>query len=441
MSLGNGHEGNGYGALPPIQFEELVGRDTSDSSNRRYHKPPSEYDHEIWHLGWTDGRHGQPQGDNVAIIGARARLAWQERAAAADAEIGQKRALVRNHEGVLFRLRKRLDLIADDHLSLLKERSDNPQSYSLSLWLIYSLAALVLIAADLPLSLKLVAMGYGVTTETQSEINRLSVDDLLKNPYVLVEFWEAMLLALGIALSGVLIKYLLDSFVYREEQKTATRVFTYTLTGILVLFLGTTVYLGIFRASVQRQKHVAELTEQQDGLRRLRGANADPEIDKEIARIEAEKQAELSESNGSVRTVSFIALTLLFPISGGICFSVGWRKLIRCLRFRSVEKALKRAESDYRGEELLSEQARGALASLEAKRARENAAYASGDAYADMLVGIYLHGYERGRNVPETVDAGASLYERCEKAVNKLLAGKLRGRYWEVNPPNARGVK
>lgn len=43
-----------------------------------------------------------------------------------------------------------------------------------------------------------------------------------------------------------------------------------------------------------------------------------------------------------------------------------------------------------------------------------------------MLVRLYMHGYERGRNVPETAGAGASLYDRCEKAVNKLLAGKPR---------------
>jgi CRISPR/Cas system CSM-associated protein Csm2 small subunit len=134
-------------------------------------------------------------------------------------------------------------------------------------------------------------------------------------------------------------------------------------------------------------------------------------------------------------------LTLLFPVAGGICFSVGWRKLIRYLRFRSVDGALKAAESEFKSEELSCEQVRAALAGLEARRAREIAEYASGDAYADMLVGLYLHGYERGRNVPETVDAGASLYERCEKALNKLLAGKLRVRYWEVNPSQAHDVK
>lgn len=419
MSLGNNHEGNGYGALPPIQFEDLVGHDMSDSSNRRYHKPPSEYNHEIWHLGWTDGRHGQPRGDNVAIIQARARLAWQERAAAADIEIGMRAGELRSMEGTLGRLRKRLDLIADDHTNLLRERSENPQSYSLSLWLIYSVVAMVLIAADLPLSLKLVAMGYGIASDS----------------------WGAVLLAVGVAVAGILIKYLLDSFIYRDEQRRITWVFTIPLLLILFLFLGTTFVLGIYRAKEERQTEVYKLRAQRAALQEEYGERPDAATKSAIDRLDSSIALEESEGWVSWRSGSFIMLTLLFPVAGGICFSVGWRKLIRYLRFRSVNRTLRAAESEYKSEELRCEQARGALASLEAKRARENAAYAGGDAYADMLVGLYMHGYERGRNVPETVDAGASLYERCEKAVNKLLAGKLRGRYWEVNPPNARGVK
>jgi hypothetical protein len=60
MSLGNNQDSNGYGLLPPIQFEDTAGLDMSDSSNRRYHKPPSEYKHEIRHLGWTDGTGSPP---------------------------------------------------------------------------------------------------------------------------------------------------------------------------------------------------------------------------------------------------------------------------------------------------------------------------------------------------------------------------------------------
>jgi hypothetical protein len=390
----------------------MAGLDMSDSSNRQYHKPPSEYRHETWHLGWTDGRHGQPPGDNVALIKARAKLAWQERAAAADARIEETRAELKSLKGSLDRLGVRLKIITDHHLSLLHERSENPQSYSLSLWLIYSLVALVLIAADLPLSLKLVAMGYGIESGS----------------------WGAILLALGVALSGILIKYLLDSFVYGEEQEKKRLGVTIPLLLVLLLFLGTTSVLGVYRANVERRTEVERLTTLKSSLEQEQREkfnqdtqNTVDELRNDIVRAESE--------GGFWRTGSFIALTLLFPIAGGICFSVGWRKLIRFLRFRSVSKALMQAESEYKNEELLYERVSGALESLEAKRKRENDDYKIGDAYGDMLERLYMHGYERGRNVPETADAGASLYDRCEKAVNKLLAGKLRAKYWDIPQP------
>jgi len=437
MSFGINNGNNGHGLLPPIRFEDLAVNDMSDSSNRRYHKPPSEYEDQIWHLGWTDGRHGQPAADNVAIIRARAKLLWQERAADADAEIGATRAQVRSLEGSLSRLRERLDLIADDYLKLLRERSDNPQSYSFSLSIIYTLAAVLLLLADLPLSLKLVAMGYGVTTKSDSG----SVDDLFKDPwYVISEYWEAILLAVGVALAGILIKYLLDSLVYRDEQKTPSRVFSFALLGILALFLGTTIYLGIFRADVQRRKNISELTQQLNDLQQQPDAKTNQKVIEAIDELNDDLNRERSESAWSVRTVSFIALTLLFPIAGGICFSVGWRKLVKRLRFRSVARALKKVEQIYGAEALRYEQVRGTLESQEAKRRRENDAYARGDDYAEMLVSLYKHGYARGRNVPETIDAGAGLYIRCEKAVAKLLAGRLRERYWAGQPSSTPDV-
>jgi hypothetical protein len=413
MTPGDNHNGNGYGALPTIQFENMLGLDMSDSSNRQYNKPPSEYRHEVWHLGWTDGRHGQPPDDNVALIASQAKLAWQERAAAADARIEATKAELHSLKGSLSRLDERLKLIAGQHLNLLRERSENPQSYSLSLWVIYSMVAAVLIAADVPLSLKLVAKGYGVESGS----------------------WEAWLLALGVALSGILIKYLLDSFVYGEEQEKKRWFVTVPLLLILLMFLCTTLVLGVYRAGVEQNMTIERLKTRKMVYQQEYSEKQDKATLDLITKADEDlKQAE-AEGRGFWRTGSFVALTLLFPIAGGICFSVGWRKLIRFLRFRSVSQVLGRAESEYKEDELRYERTRGALESLEAKRTREQDAYRSGDDYADVLVRLYMHGYERGRNVPETVDASASLYDRCEKAVNKLLAGKLRTRYWGVPQP------
>jgi hypothetical protein len=432
MALDNygNNNNNGHGTMPPIHFEDLMVNDMSDSSNRNYHKPPSEYEDQVWHLGWTDGRSGQPISDNEAILRARARMLWQQKVTTAETEMGETNALVRSLETPVERLKLKAEQAFNDHSNLLHDRSENPQAYSLSLWVIYWLTAVMLLAADLPLSLKLVAMGYGVTTD--NPIDGKSVDDLLKDPwYVLTEFWEAILLAIGVAIAGIFIKYLLDSLVYREEQKTRSSVFTVTLSVVLALFLVTTVLLGIFRANVQRQKNIAKLTNQVSVLEQQRLGTSDPIIDKAITDLKTLIQQEQTESAWSVRTVSFIMLTLLFPITGGICFSVGWRKLIKVLNLRRTKKASEKTEKDYEAQSLRYEQARGTLEGQTKRLARETAAYASADDYAEMLVSLYRHGYMRGLNVPETMDAGASLYERCEKAVARLLAGKMRAKYWD----------
>jgi hypothetical protein len=438
MAIGsnNGNNGSsGNGALPPIHFENLATDDMSDSSNRRYHKPPSEYEDQTWHLGWTDGRCGQPAGDNESILRARARLAWQHKISASEAEIGATSAVVNIAQSILGRLRNRLDSAVAEHHKLTSERNDNPQSYSLSLWVIYSLAAVCLLAADLPLSLKLVAMGYGVTTENPMDAR--SIDDLFIHPwYVITHFWEALLLAAGIALAGIFVKYFLDAVVYREEQKTLSWVFAATLSGLLVLFIATTFLLGMFRADVQRQKNITDLTNKLSYLEEQRGAKPDPQIDKAITNINTLITGEQGGSRLSVRTISFIALTLLFPIIGGVCFSVGWRKLVKVRRLRRAGKEMAMAEIAFDAGLARYEQARGALESQIKGLERDLTTYATADDYAEMLVNLYRHGYSRGRNVPETIDAGASLYDRCEKAVARLLSGKMRERYWDAPPPS-----
>lgn len=424
---------NGHDAVPLIRFEDMAAHDASDSSNRRYDKPPSEYVDHVWHLGWTDGRCGQPPGDNEAILRARGHLHWQQMRARAEAEVGRLRALAESLSGSVTRLGERVGTLAGLHLKLLEEKRTNPQAFSLSLWVIYTTAAVLLLAADLPLSLKLVAMGYGVTTVNRED--QRSVDDLLKDPYYVVsEFWEAMLLALGIALAGIFVKYFLDAILYREEQRGAGWWFKVSLSGVFTLFFITTILLGVFRSDVQRQQAVNDLTKRQTQLRQQLGSPPDPRVQKAINDTEQEIAKERDEGRMSVRTISFIALTLLFPITGGICFSVGWRKIIKYWGLRQVGKELAALESAFRAESLGYEEARSALEAREAQLARELSSYSTADDYAEMLVNLYRHGYMRGLNVPETIDAGDDLYQRCEKAVARLLAGKMRSRYWGSRP-------
>jgi hypothetical protein len=414
--------------LPAIRFEDQAPGSLSDHSDPKYRKPPSEYDDYVWHLGWTDGRYGQPQENNEAVLRAEAKLKWQQKVAAAEAEIETARARVNQSGESVGRLRPAVEQLRQGRLDMVTERSRNPQAYSLSLWLIYSTVAILLFAADLPLSLKLVAMGYGVTTRD----NNYSVDNLLTNPgYVVTNFWEAMLLALGIALSGVFVKYFIDSAVFDDENQTKSRFFRPFLYGIGALFLSTIVLLGFFRAGVQREESVKQLTQKVEALAEENQQRPDLAISRTITDLQQQIQEQRGESPLSIRTLSFILLTLLFPIVGGICFAVGWRKLIKLRQYRRLAGELEACEARYDAESARYEAERGGLAALEKRLRRELDEYGTSDAYAELQVGLYRHGYMRGRNVPETIDANASLYERCETSVAKLLAKRMRNKYWD----------
>jgi hypothetical protein len=417
-----------------MHFEDMAAQDLSDNSNRKFHKPPTEYDDYVWHLGWTDGRYGQPRDNNEALLRAQAKLRWQREVAAMDAEVAAARARAGRLKDSLDRVRQGYEQLRDIYLAAVRERSENPQAFSMSLWLIYSLVALLLFAADLPLSLKLVAMGYGVTTEDPD--SGRTVDNLLTDPrFVITHFWEAMLLALGIALAGVFVKYFIDSVVYGDERPARPRTFYAVVMVVLVGFLVTTVLLGVFRADQQRNKQVQSLTNQVKELEQQQQRRPSPQLADAINDTRTRIKGLEDESALSVRTVSFIALTLLFPVVGGICFSVGWRKLVKSYHHRKLGKEYRQVDEQYDRALLAHGEAEGAREALEQKLARAVQEYATGDAYAEARVSLYRHGYMRGRNVPETIDAGESLYNRCENSVAKLLAKKMRDTYWDGQNP------
>src|SRR2546423_10848959 len=92
----NGNDG--LTRLPTIHFEDQAVGDLSDHSSPKYHKPPSEYDEQVWHLGWTDGRYGQPPETNESVLRAEAKLKWHQSRGASEREVETARARVRGLE-------------------------------------------------------------------------------------------------------------------------------------------------------------------------------------------------------------------------------------------------------------------------------------------------------------------------------------------------------
>ncbi|MDX6612509.1 MAG: hypothetical protein QOD75_1695 [Blastocatellia bacterium] len=422
--------------------------DPSDGNNRNYRKPPYAYIDEEWHLGWTDGRVGQPPRLNKDIVEARVRTEAAEALLSTQAKMASKETTIAGLSDLLDKRKVRLESKEDFYNKLSDKRNRNYLEFSRSLGYLYLFFAILLFLADIPLSLKLVASGFQVPVEADlpagvapiGSSTKLLIDHLLFHPWVVLgNFWESLALAAGIAFVGIIVKYYVDLIVLRDaETPGPKKLAIVVLTVILFGFVTTIFFLGNFRAEQQSQ---AVRRQVETNLRNENEANKifnsgnpnalrkifrENEITEEVTKRFNDTQA-LSGSKWLIQT--FIALTLLLPIVGGVCFSASGSKLRNAKQYWFALLDYKKLEIECDKLSLSLKKEEGDLQGL-----RENLKQILGDpdrlkSRAELKLGLYLHGYARGQTVPETLEEGASLYERCEKTVTKLLAKKSRERF------------
>lgn len=276
----------------------------------------------------------------------------------------------------------------------------NYKRFSRPMGLFYITISLLLILADMPLSMQLTAEGFDLTPGS----------------------FQAIVLSIGIVLVTIFIKVYYDEYFGRPLEKSVTqfkrknlpglqpptdssdhkdnsiqhdnskqkdypdsdltwirRVWAWRLivkTGILFAIIGTFTVLGYFRFKVFRE------------------AWLDQGIATETA---AEKAAEFDAAFGTPALISFILVTLLFPIVGGVFASLGLDRIQNA-------RQLKRSRAKVQTYARTREKALGQL--MKANHTKEN--YDSymtwckkeqGDFipnYTKYFFSCYLHGYEKG---------------------------------------------
>lgn len=386
-----GGNGSGDAEIPGIVPENDPALAPSDGNNRKYNRPSARYDSEDWGLGWSDGRLGQPPDTEADLLVARAAVEREE-------ELRKTRTQRAAAQAKALALKNRLDLLADEiehlrphHRRLSDRRQRHSSESSLPLASMYLAFGALLFLADVPLSLTLVADGFDIPTwyTIPGTDKTVYVSGIFSEPrLVLYYLWEAMLLALGIALIGIIVKFFVDAVILRDEEEDPprNRWVVGGITAAFLLFVACTLSLGQFRAGI--------------------------------------RAATATKPPVPYETLTFILLTLTFPIAGGFCFSAGWRRLERAkhyyltsLRLRRLERRQQRAFADY-GD------ASESVANF------DQIIGVAGDGLAvsraNLKKNVYLHGYYRGLNVPETRDADESLYGFCEKTLSRMLARKVR---------------
>jgi hypothetical protein len=388
--------GNGFAS--PVVFESDRAVAPSDGNDRGFPRDAAKYREEFWELGWTDGRLGKPLAEALAAVEWRAEVERNEQLSELRAELATAKSKT---ETITTRLGSSPDLLKKlrgDHDKLKVQRLEKVSKSSLPLGIIYTLVGFSLFVADLPLSLTLVARALRIPLR----VGATSVHQLFQNPFGVIfgATWEAMFLAIGIAFSGVFVKFYLDEFTFMAEGESnsdeasapPSRKAPFLMKVILGLFISTTILLGVFRAY---------------GM-------GNPSND----------------FGFYLESLTFIALTLMFPVIGGVCFSAGWNRLEKAKQYYLMQRSISRLETkcEQLQNELVIAEADVTRLEESLKQVEEES---SSNAIKQFKLSLYKHGYLRGYTLPETLHTEDRLFLKAKRITEKFLARDLRSRLWE----------
>lgn len=392
----------------------------SDASNAQHTKPPAEYKDNIWQLGWTDGRYGQPKKTTQDILHHQTRLERIESIKKDQLEIAKWRSLKKTKEEQRQRLESRFNQVNKEYTRLWDIVSNIKDDGSIILAGIYLTISILLLLADVPLSLSLVTVAFKLVSNG-----------------ILGQFGPYFL-AIGIAFSGIFIKYFLDEVIFApriEEKKQPQTLKKVSLWIVLGFYIFTIIVLGVFREQTYIRKEVERnypLVANESDQKKLE--------DKETELKERRQRAfEKSQSEHLFTELAFVVITLMLPLIGGITFSAGWYRLQKAvdkytnrLKLKLIKYSYSRLEKKLNIVSREFYEAAEMLTSVDSNHKLEAEMFEEEDSLAGLLQNLYAHGYERGSNIPETLNNNESLYERCRTSLEKLLAKKTRRSTWNI---------
>lgn len=349
-----------------------------------------------WKAGHADSRRGQRRAEFDDVVRASAEFFKQEFLSVSKAQTEELGEEMDAKKAVRDRAKTGYDACAS-HLEIISGLfRANPRSISLLLVIAYLTVAALLVAADIPLALVLTQQGFDLS------LGRPPLEDLLKRPWAVFQNnWEVVILAVGLALSTVYIKIFHDAHAATRIPTTAPdsdapgarrHWFDWF---VLTLTLGTILVLGAFRYATNQ---------------RYAAAGAMVPL--------------FSPTQDAIITlVTFVMITLVFPVIGGVCLSLG-------LDHWHNRKALRRAKEDAARSHREYLEASDAVESLQRTLAEWTAVHGwcSTAAFVEtvqkLLSATYNHGYQRGWM--ETFRSGADIVSSAIRLRAYMVAHRLR---------------
>lgn len=324
----------------------------------------------------------------------------------------------------------------------------NPRSFSRTIGWSYLVISLFLILADIPLALELTSDGLDLSIIPKSQ----GIEYLFKNfGEVVTSHWEVFILSIGIALCTVYIKIYYDEFLGRPLDKQVlyfknlsenNKLKTEDIEGIKRTEKKRTMIKSVVLA-------ISFLTIVSLGIFRYRTVLLSPETAVTPGR------KELYELPGGIMVaIVFISLTILFPLIGGICASLGVNNIHNYKLLKRADKALEKARSK---QEEFNIQMEGIIVKYNIWKSylfrflsfHEQSAWADGDIgrmyhsvdelseteeeIRDYLIACYIQGYNEGLLNPIPLTSENDLFSKAQGLRNRIISQKSNSRLLERN--------
>ncbi len=401
--------------------------------------PTAAYDEKLWNVGWTDGASGQPPEHGEQLV----RAYNDHRTERMRYELAQMKSVAETRASVLkdwlSRMKPDVERSRQELAQLESQQLQDPHEFSLVTGTLYVIVAFILMLSDMPLSLSLVAEGFRLPLKKEIEATgrTVSLPDLFSRDWqeVLQYLWQPIVLAVGIAFLGIFFKitvdYLLSSGEGAPESRYA-RAIKYVRRGFFAVAFALMLF-GLFSVGTLRSRQqILDTTEGElDHLQQPASVVAvNPAVPSPEKLAEEKQRRELEDMKRSQTTDadtwtsrSFIALALTLPLIGGICFSVGSKRVQRFfqLQMARVRAVWRHWLFDLRQRKQVACAADAAflseeIALLERRRSE----------VAPTALDVYLHGYTRGLTMPQKLEPHRSLYAHCKDVLQQWIAAGVQ---------------
>lgn len=325
-----------------------------------------------WEAGYEDACRGQRRAEFDMVARASAEFFQQEFKTAAHAHVSEIEREKTTQVDVLHSVEASFKARAAHFDVISRMFRQNPRSLSRLLAACYLVVAFLLVIADIPLALKLTQQGFDLA------LGIPELDEFVKYPWLVFQNnWEVVILAAGLALCTVFVKIFYDKHAATVIPELPADTPPGALGDssrhagidyvILALTMATILALGAFRFATIEHEAAS-------------GAGA-------LIFTDWSRQV--------VTLATFVLITLLFPVIGGVCLSLGLNQLHNRSALARAEKEVEDCRLVYLRESEEVEALSNGLTEWTTVRDW----CSSGDfarTVIELLRGAYVHGYERG---------------------------------------------